>query len=299
MVSGRDIRCPASECRQTVPVNAVVFIHGVGGPAPDWDEPIRGQLEVSEASPIPELVTFRYDDLLCGPGWLLREDSAAAAPVAFGAGSSPADGNRRHRDQERLAFLDRRQRLAEIVAASPEAVAGPRFTPPIFALGEALVRLPALNMRQAGHYRYRPEVRESVLDRLENTLADCGDGAVVLAHSLGSVVALDALHTRDIRIGLLVTIGSPLGIGRFWAKPWDDLECFPYHRIGSWLNVVNRRDPVPWFRGVSRRFPPAVDVFVDQGSGVAGLGRVHDPVLYVGSGPVLAAIAASVAVSIT
>ena len=95
-----------------------------------------------------------------------------------------------------------------------------------------------------------------------------GDDLIVIAHSLGSVLALDLLYHmpagNDVK--LLVTIGSPLGrdVARRHLRRVNDR--FPAERVGPWLNVVGQWDPVAAGRGIAGRFPEALDVFVDTGT---------------------------------
>ena len=104
-------------------------------------------------------------------------------------------------------------------------------------------------------------------------------------------MTLDALHVHDVGVDLLVTIGSPLGIDLRWGHEWVGGAGFPHHRIGSWLNVVNTRDPIPWTWGVVERFPDAVDAFITAGRLPMGPGGAHDPATYLSSNVVVRAIA--------
>ncbi len=260
-----------------------MFIHGVGGPTSDWHEPLTGYLIGAGINDVRHS-TVRYDDLLQCRQLIIRA-TRDLAPI-----DGLDDREDCERSEARCDFMVRRTQLADLVATAPDGVSPPWVRPPPLILGEAMVRLPLLNMRQAGHYRHNAGARDAVLNRLAEQLRAAGDDVIVVAHSLGSVIALDALHARDVRVGLLVTIGSPLGLGRFWCQRWAGDDRFPHHRLGAWLNVVNLRDPVPWQRGIARRFPAAVDSFIDIGAGLAGLGGVHDPAVYTGSGPARLAV---------
>ncbi|MFZ1652500.1 MAG: alpha/beta hydrolase, partial [Candidatus Nanopelagicales bacterium] len=156
--------------------------------------------------------------------------------------------------------------------------------------GELMVRAPVLDMRQAGHYRHDLGLRAAVLDHVSETIRQIDDDILLFAHSLGSVVALDALHLREMRVAMLITFGSPLGVRHFWGQPWEGSDGFPFARVGGWLNVVNTRDPVPWQRGVSNRFPTAVDSFISAGLGYSGTDGFHDATTYVASAPVVATL---------
>lgn len=67
---------------------------------------------------------------------------------------------------------------------------------------------------------------------------------VVVAHSLGSVVAMEALHETTVPVPLLVTIGSPLGTR---AVVWPHLRPQPPttpEPVERWLNFWDRDDVV-------------------------------------------------------
>jgi pimeloyl-ACP methyl ester carboxylesterase len=76
--------------------------------------------------------------------------------------------------------------------------------------------------------------------------------AVVIAHSLGSVVTFEALHEHPGPVPLLVTLGSPLataGIVLQRVKP-TPLETPPM--VGRWLNFWDRDDIVVARRRLDR-----------------------------------------------
>ncbi|MCX5256723.1 alpha/beta hydrolase [Streptomyces canus] len=87
-------------------------------------------------------------------------------------------------------------------------------------------------------------IRGRVLSFLDETRP-----TVVIAHSLGSVVALEALHQHRGPIPLLVTVGSPIGMRtvvhpRLRPQPPATPDC-----VGRWLNYWDRDDiiaPRPW-----------------------------------------------------
>jgi hypothetical protein len=159
---------------------------------------------------------------------------------------------------------------------------------------EVVARLPLPGMWHAVAYRNRSEIRDAARRKVAGRIAGAHGGPrIVIAHSLGSMVVLDALHTFDFSIDLLITVGSPLGIDDGRTYEWDPKQDFPATQIGGWLNVVNTRDPVPWGRGAAARFPQAVDAFISAGSRLSGPGGVHDPSVYTGSSVVARAIAAS------
>ncbi|MEV6425712.1 hypothetical protein [Streptomyces sp. NPDC051662] len=84
---------------------------------------------------------------------------------------------------------------------------------------------------------------------------------VVFAHSLGTVVAYEALHRVNHPLPLLVTFGSPLGmrtIVRERLRP-NPLRVPP--RLERWVNVVDRDDFIVAKLHLERLFPCDGGVF--------------------------------------
>jgi hypothetical protein len=122
----------------------------------------------------------------------------------------------------------------------------------------SMLRAPIFGLDQVGRYLDDDARRAAVLHRATAAILRAPRPRVVIAHSLGSVVAWDLLADSRIDMDLLVTLGSPL------AHPALAVESapFPYHRVGSWLNVVHLLDPVPAGRGLHDSFPQAHDSFL-------------------------------------
>lgn len=87
-------------------------------------------------------------------------------------------------------------------------------------------------------------VRDSVLDTV---LADMPGGGelILVAHSLGTVVAMDLLTrlSPDLTVRLLVTAGSPLGLDSVYRKLCSGGANRP-ERVGEWLNTWYAGDPI-------------------------------------------------------
>lgn len=98
------------------------------------------------------------------------------------------------------------------------------------------------------YYLYFHRARAQVRARLEGELVrahrSCG-AVAVLAHSMGSVIAYDAiLHRPDCPVDLLITMGSPLGLSAVQQDLWGDAHPpFPAN-LRRWLNVFDGLDPV-------------------------------------------------------
>jgi hypothetical protein len=99
-------------------------------------------------------------------------------------------------------------------------------------------------------YRIRREIRRRMLDALL-AAAEFPGPHVLVGHSLGSVIAYDALTDVDAapRVDALVTIGSPLGISEVQeglTPPWTRHDGWPTARLGegAWANFYDPLDPV-------------------------------------------------------
>ncbi|SDR13718.1 hypothetical protein [Thermostaphylospora chromogena] len=88
----------------------------------------------------------------------------------------------------------------------------------------------------------RTAARRAVADTLRRN-----QPCVVIAHSLGSVVAYEALHAEpDLRVDLLVTLGSPLGMRnvvfeRLLPAPLDGRGRRP-PGVARWVNIADAHD---------------------------------------------------------
>lgn len=269
---------------------SIVYLHGVGGARAAWWRPLTralGGLSV-------DLVAPAYDDLLTTSGRVhaRREAGDAARP----------------NDLARRAYVERQRRLASLVedvgestrASWPAALPHPATLADRLPLA-SMLRVPVFGLDQVGRYLDDEARRAAVLQRATAAILRAPRPRVVLAHSLGSVVAWDLLSDPRIDIDLLVTLGSPLAHSAIDASASD---AFPYHRVGAWLNVVHLLDPVPAGRGLRDAFPAACDAFLSPvrettspGSAlarltaaVAGAATSHLDSSYLASRTVIAAV---------
>jgi pimeloyl-ACP methyl ester carboxylesterase len=67
---------------------------------------------------------------------------------------------------------------------------------------------------------------------------------VVVAHSLGTVVAFEALHGYGGPVELLVTLGSPLATGAAVLQRVRPRPARTPEAVGRWLNFWDRDDIV-------------------------------------------------------
>jgi hypothetical protein len=155
----------------------------------------------------------------------------------FGVPAAVAQGNATRPIRQALAWIAERHRLA------------PRLV-------ELFV---TTFFREVSHYLHTGSVRKAGRDTVAATIR-AHRPSVVLAHSLGSVVAYEALwHNEDLEIDLLVTLGSPLALPhavfpRLDPAPADGLGSRPPN-VRRWVNIADAGDLVAIPRGgVPRRF---------------------------------------------
>ncbi len=143
---------------------------------------------------------------------------------------------------------------------------------------------------QVGRYFADPSIRVAVRARVERAIDP--DTRVVIAHSLGSVVAYEALCAHpEWGVTDFVTIGSPLGaegivFPHLDPAPVDGIGAWP-GTVVSWTNVAALGDRMCAAPKLAERFGPRVtDFAVDNGH------RAHDPEPYLNAAMTGHAVAA-------
>jgi pimeloyl-ACP methyl ester carboxylesterase len=157
------------------------------------------------------------------------------------------------------------------VQGALRALSGSRF---FAALGE---RALLGDLRQVRDYFREPEIRRQAQERVSEAVAE--DCQVLVGHSLGSVVAYEALAANPgWPVRMLVTLGSPLGIPNLI---FDRLQPAPRPVAGAgqglrggwpgpgraWVNVADQGDVVALVKDLRGAFGPDVDCcVVDNGA---------------------------------
>jgi len=142
-------------------------------------------------------------------------------------------------------------------------------------------------LAQAAAYFQNGDIRRAARARLEALVGP--DTEVVVAHSLGTVVAYEALAAHpEWDVTGFVTMGSPLGGPRILdlldPVPVDGRGRFP-SGVAQWVNIRNADDPA-CLRHLPEAFDgPVVERLVDNGH------RVHDPEPYLNNPTTGSAIA--------
>lgn len=147
-----------------------------------------------------------------------------------------------------------------------------------FFAGIAL-RAMVSDLKQVRRYLHDIDLRAAAQDRVRAVIGP--DTRVVVAHSLGSVVAYETLCSLpDHQVRALVTIGSPLGIRNL---VFEQLRPAPVNRRGAWpgtsavtwTNIADAGDVVALEKDLTSRFGDRVaNAVVHNGA------HAHDATAY-------------------
>ena len=226
---------------------ALVYLHGIGS---DHDDAWRDVLDVAlREAGYPGLAGVEC----CAPKYpnTLRYPSDENHPLP------PQTLRRLTKDEGDEVRWRVERATADLERALGSHTAG-RLTPLAAETVPAVMKV----LPQARRYLENDATRANTLHRVLDALPSSGR-IVLLAHSFGCIVAAD-LVTRlpaGIEVVGMITLGSPAGhLGVHRGS--DRLEVLhdPLPHLGWWLNVWGGADPVTGLRGVSHRFPWALDI---------------------------------------
>jgi endonuclease G, mitochondrial len=298
--------------------HTIVYVHGNGNkPRADrlrleWDRALFGR-DVGRASrmaywapvrysrpldELPEMAAAELPHLVESPEQFIADTLLEAVKEG---GTVQAEAS--HRREPLEPWLARMTYAAEALAGngdSLEALPLPRAAR--IAAFRALVK----RSFQDVHAYFFGGDGDAMRAVVRKALTGIDGPVVVLAHSLGSIIAYDVLREfddRDLAVPLLVTVGSPLGVTEVQDLVTNPLEVPAV--VGRWLNVSDLRDLVALDHTIRSEFRPVErchDAFVTNSSdnhhGIVEYLRsrpVRDAVLSLfGNGPE-AAVAARVA----
>jgi hypothetical protein len=254
----------------------VTFIHGIANKPPAaaliriWREALAGATEPVPLGDLGVTSSLVYwadllyekpdEDTTAYEGVL--ENTPQAVDGAGGA--APPEP----RTKEEAAFLEG---LRERMTGRSDADLGAEPSTPHGALERVplpwSLKEPMLNafLRDVHHYLFdvtyappgrtpvpiRRAIRQRVVDAL--SLPAITRPHVVLAHSMGTVIAYDCLKRVAGCRGIdgLITLGSPLGLDDIQDRlqpEWSRAAGFPDATVrGAWVNVFDRLDPVCGF----------------------------------------------------
>ena len=108
------------------------------------------------------------------------------------------------------------------------------------------------------HAYFFGDFKEAMRDKLREQLEGLDGPVIVIAHSLGTIIAYDVLRTWSgpaLEIPLLVTVGSPLGV-----REIQDLVVAPLEvpaGVAAWRNASDARDVVALDHWLRPEYRPA------------------------------------------
>jgi hypothetical protein len=237
----------------------IVFVHGKAGrePTDGWLGPLNTGLSA-----------LGYPRIGASGDRIIEADYLPALLAGADGETPPVLAERaptRQRKQEWADYLLRRETLAETIERSRNDPRG--LNAAVFS-DTPLPDQVAGTMRAVSAYRGSRASRHAAWRSVLESLPESGS-VVVIAHSLGSILMLDLLRRLppELRIDLLVTIGSPMGVKSLRAHHGgiDDAEGFPADRVLAWANVFDPGDVITVGRGASPYFAAALDAPVHTG----------------------------------
>lgn len=113
-------------------------------------------------------------------------------------------------------------------------------------------------LKQVRWYLYEKSMKEQILERVKDKVSS--DTRVIVGHSLGSIVAYEALcQYPEWNIHTLVTLGSPLGIPNLifdvlTPKPENGIGAWP--KVKQWFNIADKGDIVALKKELAPCFGP-------------------------------------------
>lgn len=234
----------------------IIFVHGMGEkPEPEVErQRTWASLERSLWTPIPydDFVVAYWADLRRpGPDTPPRKPSptlARSLPVRQRAGLGWALGGLdAYLTRPHLLILNVIERARRAVQGALQRISSEAEPHLRAALGSFLRDLePYLS----------GETREVILNRvIERLEADRGRPVCVISHSMGTIVAFDAILRWGGEVDTLVTLGSPLGWE--YLKEWLGRPAYPTN-VRHWFNLYDRLDNVALpDRAISDDYPTA------------------------------------------
>ncbi len=248
----------------------VVYLHGIGNgdPGYGWLEGLNRGLVQAGHEPVDrdQVIAPRYSSYLKTEG-----RSGKLPPLTYKPNEEATARREFERRQAMVHRLLRSQHGVRTFGFNliPDAVwdAAPEF---VFG------RVPIMNLDQVRRYVRDEKVRADVMNHILDFLPTYGD-ILLIAHSLGSVIAIDLLDhlPENLHVRRFITIGSPANIRALHEGSERLLKKFPYARVDDWSNFLNVRDIVTGGRGLASTFPGAQDFLLTTISG-------HDAGTYLG-----------------
>jgi hypothetical protein len=173
---------------------------------------------------------------------------------------------------------DQEQGIGAVLRSAISGVARVRwFAPYGMAFAERFVNRA---LAQVTRYLSDEEVRRIALQAVTDLVDQ--DTKIIIGHSLGSVVAYEAMHQVGHSLPLFITIGSPLGLDTIiYPRLRPQPPGFP-PVVQRWVNVADRDDFIaaaPDLRAMFSSGIPATAVF-ESGYTVDNGAKPHEAKFY-------------------
>ena len=117
----------------------------------------------------------------------------------------------------------------------------------------------ARRMADVENYFRDASIRNDVRVLFRDAIRQDGEPTIMVAHSLGSVIAYDVMREYGrLEVPGMVTMGSPLSIGHFrrnLARKGESGDSLPVpETLDRWVNVYSELDPLTLGSGIERYF---------------------------------------------
>ncbi|HZQ08886.1 MAG TPA: hypothetical protein VFD70_20065 [Anaerolineae bacterium] len=234
----------------------IVFVHGAGKYKKDYYKEALAALTALLGSE-PQAVGVWFSDL-----------AEVGTPV-----SMTRRRNRAHTELDGEEVSNFKAAFAMLVQSDLNALPQyERHTAAFTMPAQFLAEIIATDLNQVAAYLFSSKIYNAVQTRMRDALNHAlgmGDEIVIASHSLGSIVAFDALRetAANSNVSSFFTLGSPLSKLRRLNLRTSDLGAIPGN-VGEWLNLYDTTDPVANALGPvfpSRPFRLR-DIFVDVDS---------------------------------
>ena len=253
----------------------VVYIHGIGDHPPAADLKLEWDLALFGSDRGDATRMAYWSDIV-------HPKAVAGAKGIKAAAARRLDADRPKSIDELLddAGVKATQKAKDFAAALHAALA--QDTPNRGGPGKKVLPLPGFLRRPISRafvnafiadtsaYFFNDANRRKIRQRLIDALPPAPTQVVLVAHSQGTIVALEVLSELGKRVDVirLVTIGSPLGIREVQdyldAMP-GGLPFFIPASVERWFNFADPFDPVALDKGLANDFVPRPDADVAVG----------------------------------
>lgn len=242
----------------------IVYVHGIGRQSPldqlkrEWDLALFGRDMGNRTR-----MAYWSDILHGGPDSARSKKQQNAKEIDLDALLVQA----RVDVTDKKAWLLTRALLCTMGAATPGVRAKVLPLPAFLRKPITRAFLEALIMDTAAYF-FRPGIRTEIQQRLRDCLPPAGEPLILVAHSQGSIIALEVLAGIQAKkqVEDLITIGSPLGIREIQDLLTIKSLCVP-GSVAAWHNFADPLDPVALDKGLGNDFEPGgfiLDVLIQN-----------------------------------